>query len=156
MSTSRWCPSGRGKREVELYSDEYYVEQKANQHWIGLVLFFCELFKMGMLSERVMHECVRKLLWNIEDPEEEVIKSLCKLLSTVGWLMDTAKAKAHMDLYFLRIKEMHKSPNISPRMRFLLLVWRESSDLNVATHRVTRMLLNSESGRGLHVHKDQQ
>ncbi|KAJ3966054.1 armadillo-type protein [Lentinula raphanica] len=43
-------------------------------------------------DERIMHECVKKLIGNVENPEEE-IESLCKLLTT-------------MNIYFDRMKEL--------------------------------------------------
>ncbi|KAF9012539.1 hypothetical protein BDQ17DRAFT_1271720 [Cyathus striatus] len=109
-----------GQEEVALYSDEYYAAQKAKRQGLGLIKFIGELFKLQMLTERIMHECVKKLLGNVENPEEEEIESLCKLLTTVGSILDTPKAKAHMDVYFSRMKELTKSQNVSSRMQFML------------------------------------
>ena len=108
--------------ESALYSDEYYAAQKAKRQGLGLVKFIGELFKLQMLTERIMHECVKKLLGNVENPEEEEIESLCKLLTTVGALLDTPKARAHMDVYFSRMKELCKSQNVTSRMQFMLQV----------------------------------
>ena len=113
---------GGGEEEVALYSDEYYAAQKAKRQGLGLIKFIGELFKLQMLTERIMHECVKKLLGNVENPEEEEIESLCKLLSTVGGILDTNKARAHMDIYFSWMKELTKSPNVSSRMQFMLQV----------------------------------
>ncbi|KIK97976.1 hypothetical protein PAXRUDRAFT_742412 [Paxillus rubicundulus Ve08.2h10] len=106
--------------ENELYSDEYYAAQKAKRQGLGLIKFIGELFKLQMLTERIMHECVKKLLGNVENPEEEEIESLCQLLKTVGQQLDVPKARAHMDVYFTRMKELCKSLNVSPRMQFML------------------------------------
>ncbi|KAG1846582.1 armadillo-type protein [Suillus subalutaceus] len=89
----------KGTEEAELYSDEYYAAQKAKRQGLGL------------------HQ---KLLGNVENPEEEEIESLCQLLKTVGQLLDTPKARAHMDVYFTRMKELGKSLNVSSRMQFML------------------------------------
>src|ERR1700722_2152840 len=110
------------EEEIVLYSEEYYAAQKAKRPGLGLIKFIGELFKVQMLSERIMHEYVKKLLGNVENPEEEEIESLCKLLATVGSLLDTDKARRHMDVYFSRIKESVKSPNVSARMQFMLQV----------------------------------
>lgn len=110
----------KGTEEAELYSDEYYAAQKAKRQGLGLIKFIGELFKLQMLTERIMHECVKKLLGNVENPEEEEIESLCQLLKTVGQLLDTQKARAHMDVYFTRMKELGKSLNVSSRMQFML------------------------------------
>ncbi|KAF7792743.1 hypothetical protein EIP86_003841 [Pleurotus ostreatoroseus] len=106
--------------ETALYSDEYYAAQKAKRQGLGLIKFIGELFKLQMLTERIMHECVKKLLGNVENPEEEEIESLCQLLTTVGALLDTPKARAHMDVYFSRMKELTRTGNVNSRMQFML------------------------------------
>ena len=108
--------------ESELYSDEYYAAQKAKRQGLNLIKFFGELFRLQMLTERIMHECIKKLLVNVENPEEEEIESLCQLLKTIGQLLDVPKARAHMGVYFTRMKELCKSPNVNPRMQFMLQV----------------------------------
>ena len=108
--------------EAALYPDEYHAAQEAKRQKLGLIEFFGELFKLQMLTERVVHESVKKLLGNLENPEEEEIESLCKLLTTVGQWLDTPKARAHMDVYFSRMKELVKNPKINSRMQFMLLV----------------------------------
>jgi len=110
------------KEEHALYSEEYYAAQKAKRRGLGLIRFIGELFKLQMLTERIMHECVKKLLGNVDNPEEEEIESLCKLLSTVGGILDTQKARVHMDVYFSRMKELTKSPRVTSRMQFMLQV----------------------------------
>ncbi|KAF9485987.1 hypothetical protein BDN70DRAFT_870471 [Pholiota conissans] len=107
--------------EAALYSEEYYAAQKAKRQGLGLIKFIGELFKLQMLTERIMHECVKKLLGNVDNPEEEEIESLCKLLTTVGGILDTPKARAHLDVYFSRMKELTKSPNVNSRMQYMLL-----------------------------------
>jgi len=111
-----------GGGEEVLYSSEYYAAQKAKRRGLGLVKFIGELFKLQMLTERIMHECIKKLLSNVENPEEEEIESLCKLLATVGETLDTAKAKNHMDIYFSRMKELASGGKISSRIQFMILV----------------------------------
>jgi len=112
---------GEGE-ESELYSDEYYAAAKAKRRGLGLIRFIGELFKLQMLTERIMHECIKKLLGNVENPEEEEIESLCKLLTTVGSLLDTQKARAHLDVYFSRMRELTKNKNVNSRMMFMLQV----------------------------------
>ncbi|KAL1710168.1 armadillo-type protein [Schizophyllum commune] len=118
--------AGAGK--PELYSDEYYAAQKVKRQGLGLIQFIGELFKVQMLTERIMHQCVQKLLDNVDNPEEEEIESLCKLLTTVGELLDTPRAHAHMDVYFACMKELTKKPTVSSRLRFLLQALRMLSN----------------------------
>ncbi|KIM90163.1 hypothetical protein PILCRDRAFT_173912 [Piloderma croceum F 1598] len=104
-----------------LYSDEYYI-QKVRRQGLGLIRFLGELFKVQMLTERTMHEYLKKLLGhNIGNPEAEVIESLCKLLTTIGQILDTNKARAHMDVYFSRMKALTRSDNVIPGLKILLL-----------------------------------
>ncbi|CAE7085121.1 unnamed protein product, partial [Rhizoctonia solani] len=107
--------------EAVLYSEEYYAAAKAKRQGLGLVRFIGELFKLQMLTERIMHECIKKLLSNVVNPEEEEIESLCKLLTTVGQSLDNPKARNHMDIYFERMQDMAKSSNINSRMQYMLL-----------------------------------
>ncbi|KIM90148.1 hypothetical protein PILCRDRAFT_60083 [Piloderma croceum F 1598] len=107
--------------EPGLYSDEYYAIQKARRQGLGLIVFLGELFKLKMLTERIMHECIKKLLGSVENPEAEEIESLCKLLTTIGRILDTNKARAHMDVYFSRMKELARCHNVNLRLQLLLL-----------------------------------
>ena len=75
-----------------------------------------------MLTERIMHECIKKLLVNVENPQEDEIQSLCKLFTTIGLILDTIKALAHMDVYFSRIKQITHCQKIRPHLRFMLQV----------------------------------
>ncbi|GAA5923473.1 hypothetical protein JCM1841_001528 [Sporobolomyces salmonicolor] len=108
-------------KEAELLSDEYYAAQKAKRRGLGLVRFIGELYRLQMLTERIMHECIKKLLANTENPEEEDVESLCRLLTTVGKGLDNPKAKQHMDIYFSRMNTIANSSKVSSRVRFMIL-----------------------------------
>ncbi|KAI5997897.1 hypothetical protein EDD15DRAFT_2407415 [Pisolithus albus] len=60
----------RSGNESEPYSDEYYVVQKAKCQGLGLIKFTGELFKLRMLTERITHECLKRLLGNMVNPED--------------------------------------------------------------------------------------
>ncbi|KAG8714510.1 hypothetical protein FRC08_011838 [Ceratobasidium sp. 394] len=79
---------------------------KAGSLGLGLMRFIGELFKLQMLTERIMHECIKKLLSNVINPTEEEIEGLCELLWTIGRDLDNAKARIHMDIYFERMQEI--------------------------------------------------
>ncbi|KAG1778189.1 armadillo-type protein [Suillus placidus] len=118
--TTKAAHKKTGMKVAELCFDESYAAERAQRQGVALVKFIGELFRLQMLTERIMHECVKKFLRDIENPEEEEIEKLCQLLKTVGRLLDTPKARAHMDVYFTRMKEIGESLNVSPRMRFML------------------------------------
>ncbi|KZV61936.1 hypothetical protein PENSPDRAFT_658526 [Peniophora sp. CONT] len=115
--------SGKGgddDDEFELYSDEYYAAAKVKRHGLGLIRFMGELFKLQILTERTIYKSISKLLRNVEDPEKGDIESLCKLLTTVGSVIDTPKARAAMDVHFARMKELSESKNVNWRLTFML------------------------------------
>ncbi|MED6149668.1 Eukaryotic translation initiation factor 4 gamma 1 [Stylosanthes scabra] len=99
----------RGEREQEEANkaDEGEVKQsaeereekrtKARRRMLGNIRLIGELYKKRMLTERIMHECIRKLLGQHQDPDEEDIEALCKLMSTIGEMIDHPKAKEHID-----------------------------------------------------------
>jgi translation initiation factor 4G len=93
--------------------------QQARRRMLGNIRFIGELFKKQMLSERIMHTCIQKLLSDPEKPDEEDVEALCKLLSTIGGQLDHAKAKSHMDAYAARIHGLSKNQTISSRHRFM-------------------------------------
>ncbi|KAI0010275.1 hypothetical protein F4779DRAFT_639406 [Xylariaceae sp. FL0662B] len=108
--------------EAAMLSDEYYIAAAAKRRGLGLVQFIGELYKLGMLTERIMHECVRKLVDYSGVPDEAEIESLCKLLRTIGGNLDaTEKGKLMMDAYFQRIQGMMDLPELPSRLHFMLL-----------------------------------
>ncbi|WFD21042.1 hypothetical protein MCAP1_003297 [Malassezia caprae] len=113
----------KSDKGAELLTDEYYAEQKAKRRGLGLVQFVGELFKLQMLQPRIMHTCIVRLLRTTTEPEEDEIESVCRLLTTVGYLLDTSSGnhKSRMDVYFKRIDDILQSPALSSRMRFMLM-----------------------------------
>lgn len=66
------------------------AKDKARRRSIGNIRFIGELFKLKMLTEAIMHDCVVKLLKN---HDEESLECLCRLLTTIGKDLDFEKAK---------------------------------------------------------------
>jgi translation initiation factor 4G len=109
--------------EAALLSDEYYIAAAAKRRGLGLVKFIGELYKLGMLTERIMHECVKKLVDYEGIPDEAEVESLTGLLRTIGASLDVSeKGHAMMDAYFGRISLMVETPGLPSRLRFMLMV----------------------------------
>ncbi|KAJ5915179.1 hypothetical protein N7454_011291 [Penicillium verhagenii] len=114
-------PEGSSE-ETQMLSDEYYVAAAAKRRGLGLVKFIGELYKLGMLTERIMHECVKKLVDYEGMPDEAEVESLTSLLRTIGSSLDASeKGPAMMDAYFARIHLMVETPNLPSRLRFMLM-----------------------------------
>ncbi|XP_058601901.1 eukaryotic translation initiation factor 4 gamma 1a isoform X4 [Onychostoma macrolepis] len=101
----------RLKEELEDAKD------KARRRSLGNIKFIGELFKLKMLTEPIMHDCIVKLLKN---HDEESLECLCRLLSTIGKDLDFEKAKPRMDQYFHQMEKIIKEKKTSSRIRFML------------------------------------
>jgi hypothetical protein len=84
---------------------------------LGNIKFIGELYKVGNISENVMHSCIQRLL---QAPDEEAIESLCRLLTTTGKNLDSQKKSGIMNSYFQALDSIKKQNNISNRIRFLV------------------------------------
>uniref|UniRef100_A0AAQ4QS81 Eukaryotic translation initiation factor 4 gamma 3 n=1 Tax=Gasterosteus aculeatus aculeatus TaxID=481459 RepID=A0AAQ4QS81_GASAC len=93
------------------------AKDKARRRSIGNIRFIGELFKLKMLTEAIMHDCVVKLLKN---HDEESLECLCRLLTTIGKDLDFEKAKPRMDQYFHQMEKIVKERKVSSRIRFML------------------------------------
>lgn len=93
------------------------AKDKARRRSNGNIKFIGELFKLKMLTEVIMHDCIVKLLKN---HDEESLECLCRLLSTIGKDLDFEKAKPRMDQYFTQMEKIIKERKTSSRIRFML------------------------------------
>ncbi|KAI0663947.1 armadillo-type protein [Cubamyces menziesii] len=110
--------------ESLLSSSEDGSTAQTKSRRLRLVAFLCELFRLGAVAERPVHECIKEILCNAEsaeNPGEEEVESLCKLWTSIGQLLDTPKAAAHINVYVGHMAMLTKSPNISSRARLMLL-----------------------------------
>ncbi|XP_055864635.1 eukaryotic translation initiation factor 4 gamma 3-like isoform X6 [Biomphalaria glabrata] len=106
-------PEGNERNE-KIEATLYQMKLKRLKFY-GNIRFIGELFKLGMLTENIMHDCIYRLL---KARDDDSLVSLCQLLTTVGSVLDTEKAKVRMDQYFNqmgKIAEERKS-----RIKFTL------------------------------------
>ncbi|XP_060902127.1 eukaryotic translation initiation factor 4 gamma 1-like isoform X3 [Labrus mixtus] len=104
--------------EVKQLTEELQeAKDKARRRSLGNIKFIGELFKLKMLTEVIMHDCIVKLLKN---HDEESLECLCRLFSTIGKDLDFEKAKPRMDQYFNQMEKITKEKKNSSRIRFML------------------------------------
>mmetsp|Transcript_654 Transcript_654/g.2384 ORF Transcript_654/g.2384 Transcript_654/m.2384 type:complete len:1631 (-) Transcript_654:1626-6518(-) len=111
MTKEELLDKERKRREKE------YKIKMAKKRMLGNIRFIGELYLKGILTERIMHECLKKLLMS---EDEEDIDGLCKLLTTIGALIDQPKAKQYMEAYFRRMKQLADNKSLPSRTRFML------------------------------------
>jgi serine/threonine protein kinase len=108
--------------EAVIFSDRYYHFATAKRRSIGLFQFLGELYKVGLLTERIMFECVKKLVDYSGIPDEAEIESLTKLLKTIGGNLDSSeRGRAGMNVFLERIQAMIEHPELSSRLKFMLM-----------------------------------
>ncbi|OWZ13437.1 Eukaryotic translation initiation factor 4 gamma [Phytophthora megakarya] len=120
---------------------------------LGNIRFIGELYRKGMLQERIMHECIMKLMdvrLNSDGmlicvhpnnaPDEESIESLAKLLTTMGKDLDKHGAQGFMPSYFHYLEnKLVKDKRLSSRITFMIKDVIELSEKRVhrrAVHQV--------------------
>lgn len=107
-------PAQREEEKARLEEQHYRVRQRAN----GTVKFIGELYKIDMLTSKIMRTCIELLLQEIT---EEKVERVCKLLTTIGAKMEKAETRQVLEGYFKKLNEMlHPSHKIvkSSRIKF--------------------------------------
>jgi hypothetical protein len=119
------------KDEPNLASDVAKSRKKAKRQLLGLICFISELFKLNMVTDRIMHECIKKLLVFQGPPGEKEMEVLCKLMNTIGEklehdhankIFDHSKAEQLMDSYFTTMLKITKLPKLQTRIKSMLMV----------------------------------
>ena len=115
-------PEGESQ-EAALLSDEYYIAAAAKRRGLGLIQFIGQLYKLRMLTLRIMHECVMKLLNFEGDPDEAAVENLTTLLKSVGSTMEEDEQGSKlMDTYFERIDSvLLKNAALASRPKFMIM-----------------------------------
>ena len=113
------------------------AEVKARKRMLGNIIFVGQLYRMGVLTEQIMHECIKQLIQEFDNPRPEDMECLCKLLTTVGRPMDlstkiykqyderkevvfTRPTREMMGFYFDRIQQLSVNDKLDQRHRFML------------------------------------
>lgn len=99
--------------------------QIAKSKMLGNIRFICELGKLGMLQEAVLHSCIQQLLvkkakhQKVRDVSEDV-ECACQIMRTCGARLDTDRARPLMNQYFKRMAQLAEDEELPNRIRFLL------------------------------------
>lgn len=123
-----------GKVTPDMQAEYEEKRMIMKSRMLGNIRFIGELFRKGMLQERIMHECIMKLMGvAVKDgslttshpgntPDEENLESLCKLLTTMGKDLDRkGGGQGPMQSYFQYLeKVLLKDKRLCSRINFMI------------------------------------
>jgi translation initiation factor 4G len=105
------------------------------------------LFLRGLISEKIIHYCLRTLL----TVNEADLLKFGSLMTLIGKTIDHPKARVLMDAYFAKIETMTKDKTISTRTRFKLSDVIDLRNNNWQSKRLQIPPIKSEVNKGLNV-----
>jgi translation initiation factor 4G len=85
MAEVEQCTDEQKKAELKEIAEDKL--RKAKRRSLGNIRFIGELFKLSMLTEGIMNDCIERLLKldsKTNEADEENLECLCKLLTTIG------------------------------------------------------------------------
>ncbi|CAF0991144.1 unnamed protein product [Rotaria sp. Silwood1] len=121
------------KIEVEAITDEKLQKEesekleenlaKAKRKKLGNIFFIGELFKLQMLTDTIMYDCIEYLLKDKTD--EESLECLCKLLNTIGKELDLKTSEKSpnrklLEKYYNELESIITQRQTSARIRFMI------------------------------------
>ncbi|XP_063393726.1 eukaryotic translation initiation factor 4 gamma 3-like isoform X1 [Cydia fagiglandana] len=110
------CTDPAKKKELQLMLEE--ENRRVRMRSVGNVRFIGELYKLKMLTSKIMVYCMNYL---IDKLEEEKLECLCKLLTTIGEQVES-EVKDNIESVFKKMQDIvdRKSNKISSRVRFMI------------------------------------
>ncbi|KPI96105.1 Eukaryotic translation initiation factor 4 gamma 3 [Papilio xuthus] len=110
------CTDPVKKKELQVQVEE--ENRKLRMRSVGNVRFIGELYKLKMLTAKIMVYCMNYL---VDKLEEEKLECLCKLLTTIGEQVEN-EVREQLELVFKQMQEIvdKKSNKISSRVRFMI------------------------------------
>ena len=102
--------------------DPEYTRRKVKLRMLGNIKLIGELYKKGLLQERILHLCLSELLGeesSSSPPSEINVEGMCVLLETCGKNLDEhSERKEMLESYMDRLSRLSQDKSFSSRIRF--------------------------------------
>jgi translation initiation factor 4G len=115
--------AARAEAQAQSGDARENAERKAKQRLLGNVRLIAELFKKGMVNDRIMVLILSDLLGSTEgqEPSEDSLEAACEVIATAGAaLEETARSKTRLDNIFTQLGRLSNSRGYAPRIRFVI------------------------------------
>lgn len=111
--------------ERQTYAE--YCKQIGKKKMLGNIKFIGELGQLDLLSEAILHKCIKTLLEKGKQEKyadmSDDLECLCKIMPTIGKKLDQNEARKLMDQYFermLKLKSIQGKDALPQRIKFLI------------------------------------
>lgn len=108
------------KGSSDQLTDEDYALIKLKRRVLGNMRFIGELFIIQLISPKIMHQVIQELLLDVNDPEEEEVESVCRLITTIGSRLDCAESAPIWVHYITRLRVLGQHKKLPTRVRFMV------------------------------------
>ncbi|CAF0747255.1 unnamed protein product [Didymodactylos carnosus] len=149
------------QQQPALTASELRIQAKKKA--VGNIKFIGELGKLNLVSEAILHKCIKTLLksGNNESLNEkcEDLECLTKIMQTIGKKLDNEQAKNLMDQYIERIKKFQANKDLPSRIRYILqdvIELRENNWIPRFAQRENETKLNIEESTNIQKQHIQQ
>ena len=108
------------ENKTKLKMELQDLVDKNRRRVLGNITFIGELFRVGTISEEVIHRCIRRLITN---PGEQEMEKLCVLMTTIGKDLDSSSNQNSSDVmnsHFRTLESMAVDLKLSNRIRFMI------------------------------------
>jgi len=108
---------------------------KARRRALGNIHFMGHLYRHGLLTRKIISDCVSSLLRNTRNPEPEDVEAMCKLMTTVGKDLENPFRAAYtnsetyecasrqsfleMNVFIRKVDELRRNTKLDGRLRFM-------------------------------------
>lgn len=103
-------------------ADKEEIQAKAKNRMLGNVRLIAELFKKGMVNDRIMLLILSDLLGPPENnPSEDSLEAACELVTVAGAALEsTPRSKTKLDAIFKHFARLSNTTSYAPRIRFVV------------------------------------